>query len=212
MGRPRALVASGDAALTALVRWVHARLDGSAVSYQEIALGVYRSRSWVSRALCGKQLPSWELVEAVAVQCGASTSEARRLWEAADASQRRRRAARTAAGISVSRVNSWVSLYDALGDLIVATAGSQRELIRRDTSGLLSRSTLGAVLRYDRSLSYEVLDQILLACKVGGSQRAEWIAAWERWGEPRRQAMEDRRKAIARSRLQPWRYTLPAWF
>lgn len=211
MGRPRVLAASGDAALTALTRWVHAELNAAAVSYEQIARDVYCSRSSVSRALCGRQLPPWTLVEAVAVRCEASPWEARRLWDVAETSLRRRQA-RTVARTPVSRIDSWLSMYQALGDLIVARVGSQRELVRRDSSGLLSRSTLGAILRFDRSLSYEVLIQILALCEVGDAERAEWMVAWERWGEPRRRAMDDRRRAIARTRLQPWRYKLPAWF
>jgi hypothetical protein len=201
VGRPRVVVASGDSALTTLVRWVHARLDGAAVTYEEIARGAYCSGSLVSRSLCGRQLPPWELVETVAIRCAAPMPDARRLWEAADASQRRRQA-RIPARTPASRADSWQSLYDALGDLIIATAGSQRELVRRDTSGLLSRSTLGAILRHDRSLSREVLAQILAACEVGDAERAGWMAAWERWGEPRRMAMDVRRRDIARRRLQ----------
>ena len=211
MGRPRVLTASGDAALTALTRWVHARLDMAAVSYKEIADDVYCSRSSVSRALCGRQLPPWRMVKAVAIRCGASVSEAKRLWDAAELSLHRRQA-RTTARTSVSQIDSWLSMYNALGDLIIAKAGSQRELVRCDGSGLLSRSTLGAILRYDRSLSYEVLVQILAVCDVDEADRAKWMVAWERWGEPRREAMDDRRRAIARSRLQPWRYSLPTWF
>jgi hypothetical protein len=52
-------------------------------------------------------------------------------------------------------------------------------LVRRDGSGLLSRSTLGAVLRYDRSLSREVLVRILAACEVSDAEHVEWMAVWE---------------------------------
>ena len=92
VGRPRLLAASGDAALTSLTKWVHTHLDAADASYGQIAHDVYLSRSSVSRALCGRRLPAWELVEAVAVRCRASQSEARRLWDAADAAQRRREA------------------------------------------------------------------------------------------------------------------------
>lgn len=209
MGRPRALIASGDAALNALIRWIHARLNEAGVSYEDIARDAYCSRSSVSRALCGKRLPPWELVEAVAVRCQAEQSVARRLWDAAYDS-RRRRQARVPAGSPEPGIDSWQSLYRALGDLIVARAGSQRELVRRDGSGLLSRSTLGAVLRYDRSLSREVLVRILAACEVSDAEHVEWMAAWERWGEPRRMAMDARRRDIARRRLQPRRYAKQA--
>ena len=121
-------------------------------------------------------------------------------------------ARRTAAATPTARIDSWESMYRALGDLIAAREGSHRELVRRDASGHLTRSALGAILQFERSLSYEVLVQILGACEVSDAERTEWMTAWERWGRPRRKAMDDRRKAIARSRLQPWRYTLPAWF
>jgi hypothetical protein len=82
--------------------------------------------------------------------------------------------------------------------------------VRRDGSGLLTRSTLGAVLRYDRSLSREVLGRILAACEVSDTEHVEWMSAWERWGEPRRMAMDARRRDIARRRLQPRRYAKSA--
>jgi hypothetical protein len=83
MGRPRVLAASGDTALAALTRWVHTQLGTAAVSYEQISTDVYCCRSSISRALCGRQLPPWKIVEAVAIRCRASTAEARRLWEAA---------------------------------------------------------------------------------------------------------------------------------
>ena len=58
MGRPRVLVASNDAALGSLIRWVHARLDETHTTYEQVAGDVtYSSRPWVSRALCGRRLP-----------------------------------------------------------------------------------------------------------------------------------------------------------
>ena len=52
MGRPRVLVASNDAALGSLIRWVHARLDETDTTYDQVAGDISYSRSWVSRALC----------------------------------------------------------------------------------------------------------------------------------------------------------------
>jgi hypothetical protein len=57
MGRPKVLVASNDAALGSLIRWVHARLDETHTTYDQIADGISYSRSWVSRTLCGRRLP-----------------------------------------------------------------------------------------------------------------------------------------------------------
>ena len=83
-------------------------------------------------------------------------------------------------------IDSWRSMYDALGDLIARRVGSHRDLARTDTTGRLTRSTIGAVLRYERSLSYDVLDQVLVACGVAGEERDAWMNAWEQYGKPRR--------------------------
>ena len=64
---------------------------------------------------------------------------------------------------------------------------------------------IGAILRYERSLSYDVLDQVLITCEVSGMEREAWMDAWERYGGPRREAMDELRRAIAYSRLQPRR-------
>jgi transcriptional regulator with XRE-family HTH domain len=206
MGRPRTLVASSDAALGALVKWVHDRLDETGTTYEQIASDMAYSRSWVSRELCGRRLPRWELIETVAGRCGAPSDEARRLYEAAEAAQLRRQARRVVT-YPPSDIDSWRSMDDALGALIARTVGSHRELERRDGSGLLKRSTIGAILRYDRSLSYDVLVQVLTICGVGDKEWVAWMDAWERYGRWRRKILDGRRRAIARRRLQPGRYS-----
>ena len=81
MGRPRVLIASNDAALRSLIRWVHARLDETDITYEQVAGDVSYSRSWVSRALCGRRLPPWQLIEVVVSRCEASPREARSFWD-----------------------------------------------------------------------------------------------------------------------------------
>lgn len=98
-------------------------------------------------------------------------------------------------------------MYDVLGDLIIRKVGSHRELVRQDKSGQLTRSTIGAILRYERSVSHDVLIQVLTVCGLSGKEREAWMDAWERYGLPRREAMDDRRRAIAYSRLQPGRFS-----
>jgi hypothetical protein len=203
MGRPRTLVASGDVALGSLIRWVHDRLDATGITYEQVASDVAYTRPWVSRALSGQKLPPWELVETVAKRCRASTDDARRLWDAASAAQRRRETRMRKATHPPLEIDSWSSMYDALGDLIVRRVGSHRKLANRDAR--LPRSTIGAILRYERSLSYDVLDQVLVACEVSGVEREAWMDAWERYGKPRRATMDDLRRAIAYSRLRPRR-------
>jgi plasmid maintenance system antidote protein VapI len=94
-------------------------------------------------------------------------------------------------------------MYDALGDLITSKFGSHRELVRKDESGRLTRSTIGAILRHERSLSRDVLIRVLAACELSDKEREAWMDAWERYGRPRREMMEDLRRAIAYSRLHP---------
>jgi hypothetical protein len=94
-------------------------------------------------------------------------------------------------------------MYDALGDLITSKVGSHRELVRKDESGQLTRSTIGAILRHERSLSHDVLIRVLAACELSDKEREAWMDAWERYGRPRRETMEDLRRAIAHSRLRP---------
>jgi transcriptional regulator with XRE-family HTH domain len=202
MGRPRVLVASNDAALGSLIKWVHARLDDTGITYEQVAADVAYSRSWVSRALCGRRLPPWQLVETVAKRCGASSSEARKLWEAAEAVQRRRQPRRVAIS-PPSGIGCWEDMYDALGDLITSKVGSHRELVRQDKSGQLTRSTIGAILRHDRSLSEDVLIRVLTVCELSEKERDAWMHTWERYGRPRREFMEELRRAIAYSHFRP---------
>jgi hypothetical protein len=94
-------------------------------------------------------------------------------------------------------------MYDALGDLITSKVGSHRELVRKDESGQLTRSTIGAILRHERSLSRDVLIRVLTVCELSDKEREAWMDAWERYGRPRREAMEVLRRAIAYSNLHP---------
>ena len=206
MGRPRLLVASSDGALESLIRWVHARLNETGTTYEQIADDVIFSRSWVSRALCGRRLPPWQLVEAIATRCGASSDEARRLWKAAEAAQLRRQARRIVTH-SPSDIGSWEDMYDALGDLIARKVGSRRELVRQDKSGRLTRSTIGAILKHKRSLSYDVLIQVLTVCGVPDKDREAWMVAWKQNGEPHREVMDYWRRSIAYDRLHPERFS-----
>lgn len=202
MGHPRILVASNDAALRSLIRWVHARLDETDTTYEQVAGDVSYSRSWVSRALCGRRLPPWHLIETIAKRCGAAPREARNLWEAAEAAHLRRQV-RQINTSPPSDIASWLDMYYALGDLITSKVGSHRELVRRDESGELTRSTIGAILRHERSLSHDVLIRVLTVCELSDKEREVWMDAWERYGRPRREAMEDLRCAIAYRRLNP---------
>jgi transcriptional regulator with XRE-family HTH domain len=202
MGRPKVLVASNDAALRLLIRWVQERLNKTGTTYDQVAGDVYHSRSWVSRELCGRRLPPWQLIETIATRCGASPSEAKKLWEAAETAQLRRQVRRISA-LPRSDIDSWQDMYADLGDLIISKFGSHRKLVSKDESGQLTRSTIGAILRRERSLSHEVLTRVLAACEVSDKEREAWMDLWERYGRPRREAMDYVRRTIAFSHLHP---------
>jgi len=205
MGRPRTPTAPNDEALATLVGWVHARLEETGMSYTQLARDVAYDRSWVSRSLSGRRLPSWPIVEAVATRCGASHIEARSLWETADAA-RRERQTRYAEGFPPESLATCPQLCMALRDLIVSRGISQRELVRRDPDGVLARSTIGAVLRLERSLSYETMIQVLRACELGDDAITAWQAHWWQLGAPFRKAMDRRRREIAYAKLKSWGY------
>lgn len=202
MGRSRVRIVSDDAALGALIIWIHARLDEAGVTYTQLAHGMAYDRSWVSRALSGRRLPPWPLVSAAAAACGTSPSEARELWHAA-IEARRERDTQAAQGYPPADLGTYSALCDALGQLVATRVSSQRELVRRDASGQLTRSTIGAVLRRERSLSRDVLHRTVTACGLDEPAVDAWLAAWDRYGKPFREAMEQRRQAIACTRLSP---------
>jgi hypothetical protein len=203
MGRSRVRTVSDDEALGALVIWIHARLNEARVTYTQLARDMAYDRSWVSRSLSGRRLPPWPLVSAAAAACGASLSEARELWHAA-VDDRCERDAQAAQGYPPAGLGTYRALCDALGQLVATRVPSQRELVRRDASGQLTRSTIGAVLRRERSLSRDVMHSAVTACGLDRPAVDAWLAAWDQYGKPFREAMEQRRQAIACARLSPW--------
>jgi len=203
MGRPRARVRPADSALGALLDWAHLRLDEAGVSYADIAVTARYDPSWVSRSLCGRRVPDWHIIRAVAARCSSSVTEARSLWSAADEA-RRQRLAEVTAGYPPVGMTTYTELCVALRELIADRVGSHRELVRHDDSGVLTRSTVGAVLRGERSLAPQVLTQAVRACELDEEAMLAWQMEWRRLGEPIREAMDQRRRTIARARLRPY--------
>jgi hypothetical protein len=58
-------------------------------------------------------------------------------------------------------------------------------------------------LRRERSLSRDVLIRVLTVCELTDKEQEAWMRVWERYGRPRREFMEELRRAIAYSRLRP---------
>lgn len=205
MGRRRSTVAPCDGALRTLVTWIHERLDERTLSYAQLAREIRYDRSWISRTLSGRRLPPWSLIEHIARRCGADVETARNLWMEANAA-RRRRLARQSDGYPPADLADYPQFCQALRDLLDRRGISQREVVRRDETGLLTRSTVGAILRVQRSAPRDVTNAIVRACGVQDAAADSWAAAWERLAWPYRRAMEQRRREIAYGRLRARTY------
>lgn len=207
MGRRRRSIGPCDDALRGLISWVHTQLDDHELSFVELARDIGYDRSWISRALSGRRMPPLPLIERIATRCGASDETARKLWEAAD-SIRRKHLAHQTEGYPRPDLDGYPEFCQALRDLVDRRGISQRELVRRDETGLLRRSTVGAVLRMERSTRRDVAVAIVRACGVTDAAVEHWSAAWDDIASPTRQAMERRRRWIAtssvRARSQWW--------
>lgn len=206
MGRRRAPVVACDDERHALVAWVRARIDQRGLTYAALARSgdIRYHRSSISRALSGRRLPPWPLVESIALRCGADVARARNLWEAADAAARPDHAGCSCRLAPPVGTRDYAEFCRTLRRLVEHHGISQRELVRRDQSGVLARSTVGAILRQERSVSREVALAITRACGVTQRPVTAWGNAWERAARPYREAMEKQRREIAYDRLRPY--------
>lgn len=204
MGRPRRPIAPCDDARRALLTWVHTLLDEWELTYRQLAQVSQYDRSWISRALSGRHMPPWRMIEQIATRCSADSDTAWELWTAADAARQREHRTRTrrTKEYPPANLSSYSKLIQALRNLVEGLGISQRELVQRDETGLLRRSTIGAVLSMRRSARRDVMIAIVRACGVPDAAVEHWAAAWDRLGAPNRQAMEQRRRLIAYSVLR----------
>jgi len=194
MGRRRRSVTPCDDALRALIEWMRTRLDEQGLVYAQLAKEIGYDRSSISRALSGQRMPSWPMIEGIATRCGSSGEMAQELWEAARASQRRH-LTRETEGYPPPDIDGYPGFCGALRDLLDRRGISHRELCRRDKT--LRRSTVGAVLRMERSAQRDVTIAIVRACGVSDAALKEWAAAWNRLAAQTWQEMERRRWYIA---------------
>ena len=162
---------------TALAAWLRDALARAGLTQGQLARQLYRHRSGIARAIAGQTVPSWPLTSEIAAACGADQAVTRRLWEdalvvAAD------RARRASEGWPPDGIRDHDALCRALRRLVEHRGLSQRELIRRDRSGVLRRSMVGYVLRGERRVTYRVLTAIVAACGVTGKAAAAWDEEW----------------------------------
>ena len=93
---------------------------------------------------------------------------------------------------------TYAELLDELRRLAFLCGLSHAELARRDPTGVLRRSTVGAVLRGELSASLEIVIGIVRACGVHGGAVDDWTVDWNRVGRPYCDDVDRRRKWHAR--------------
>lgn len=174
-------------AVQGMVEMLRARMRERGLSQGQVALAVRCHPSRVSRALSGQSVPPRHLIEQIAHHLGVDVPEVMRQWADADAIRREGDVCRADGGPPDS-LTSYSGLLAALRDLLAARGLSHRSLVGRDQSGLLRRSTVGAVLRDERSLRLDVVMAIVRACGVSAGAADAWGAAWQDLGQPHREA------------------------
>ncbi len=89
-------------------------------------------------------------------------------------------------------VVAYADLLRALRDLLRARGISQRELARRDHR--LNRSTVGAVLRGERSARLDMVIAIVRACGASAEAEDVWASTWWDTGRPHQIEQHRRRR------------------
>jgi hypothetical protein len=83
-------------------------------------------------------------------------------------------------------------LLHALNALVTARFGFQQAMCR---AWRLGRPAVSAALGDRRSLSIDLMDEILRVCGVCGTDQQAWQDAWRRLAGPRQQAALERQQA-----------------
>jgi transcriptional regulator with XRE-family HTH domain len=193
--------------LRALVRPLRYQRSQLGWSQEQLAARVGCHRSRVSRALSGDELPPRDLIGRIAVALGSDIDRAMRRWAQAD--QLRRNSLRPSPGMTAdatslggclpAELRTYPEFLQGLRDLMRERGVSERELARLNRN--MRRSSVGAVLRGERSMSLSTLDAILRACGVSDQARQAWSGAWWRLGQPHQEEAHRRRREGYRSML-----------
>jgi lambda repressor-like predicted transcriptional regulator len=178
-----------DTELWSLVKPMRVEMRERGLSVAKLARDLGYDRSWVSRALSARQLPPQHLIMQIAETLGTDVAAAERRWRRTNARQHNARA-RIAGGGPPPGLHTYQDLRQALHELLKVRGISQRELTRRDPQ--LRRSTVGAVLRGERSTGQGMVIAIVRACDVSEQAEQAWADAWRRLGLPHR--LEQRRR------------------
>jgi hypothetical protein len=186
-------------------RWTHSAL----------ATRLQCDRSRVSHALApgGEEMPSRQLIQSIANALDTHAAKhdpslrpltvptMRRWYEAnqirtsakkRELQERRRTTSTRLEGAPPASMDTYQDLLRALNALITARFGSQRAMCR--VWGL-KRPVVSAALGDRRSLSIALMDSILRACGVRGTDLQAWDGAWQRLARPRQLAALERQRA-----------------
>ncbi|MFW5421064.1 helix-turn-helix domain-containing protein [Nocardiopsis sp. CNT-189] len=177
-------------ALADLVWPLRRRMREQGLTQRQVAAHLMCDRSRVSRALSGRELPPLERVRRIAELVGVGIEQTEQRWERAHALQQeleRDLRGCAAGGMPPRGMADYRDFLRALDGLRVQRGLSQREVARRDSSRRLTRSTVGAVLRGDRSASLAVVAAYVRACGVGEQAVDAWRSAWWRLAYPHRE-------------------------
>lgn len=184
-------------------------------THSALAMRLERDRSRVSHALAsgGEEMPSRRLIQSSANALDAYAAEhnpslrpltlptMRRWFEASrirsrtekrELQESRRAIDTRLEGAPPASMNTHQDLLRALNALITRRFGSQRAMCR---AWGLGRPVVSAALGDRRSLSIELMDSILRACGVRGTDLPAWHDAWQRLARPRQLAALERQRA-----------------
>lgn len=167
-----------------MVETLRTRLQERGLTQGQVALRINCHPSTVSRALSGGSIPPRDMTRRIADLLEVDVSA---LMAEADMIRRHGRTSR-ADGFPPDGLASYTDLLAALRDLLAARDLSHRELVQRDRSEVLRRSTVGAVLRGERSGRQDIVLAIVRACGVSTAATEAWDAAWREVGQPVREA------------------------
>ncbi len=211
----RPLPAESQRILQEMTRDLRDRLRAVGWTHSALADRIRCDRSRVSHALAasGEELPPRRLIRLIADALDARAAELGlppsslagvTLWHWYQAShfrsiavrrereERRRAVAKEVEGARPASMETHQDLLRALNALVTARFGSQRAMCRARS---LSRPAVSAALSDRRSLSIGLMDKILRACGVRGTDQQAWRDAWGRLAGPRQQAALERQRA-----------------
>ncbi|MEV7780850.1 helix-turn-helix transcriptional regulator [Kitasatospora sp. NPDC088351] len=193
MGRRENPITATEPALGRLAAWLREQRDEAKLTYRQLADRTNYHSTTLQRATNGRSLPSWEVVEAIARECGADLKTARKKWTHANywahvprsSGTRRRRVPKR---LNPEHADSFADLRRAMHEMRrKADWPSLEELDRRarKLGGRLPSSTLALVLKGEAPLHKTVFTTYMEVCGVKENRRVLWAAAWERTNNAR---------------------------